>query len=156
MGAAPSDPVADLLTRMRNALAADQRTVEMPPSRLRLALARLMLEEGFIDKFDMVEPKKVASRPPTEGAEPVKPARRTAAGGPRLRITLKYTGEGDSVVRGLRRISRPERRLYRGADKLPRVQGGLGIAIISTSAGLLTDHQARIRGLGGEVVCYLW
>ena len=157
MPTAPSDPVADLLTRMRNALQADQRTVEMPPSKLRLALARLMLDEGFIYKVEVVEAKKAPPKPPvTDASETKPPGKRPTATGPRLRLTLKYTSGGDSVVRGLRRISRPGRRYFRGADKLPRVQGGLGIAIISTSAGLLTDHQARTRGLGGEVMCYLW
>jgi len=157
MSTAPSDPVADLLTRMRNAMMADQRTVEVPPSKLRAALARLMHDEGFIEKVELIESKKASTRPPIETTEPKKPAPTPAKPGvPRLRITLKYTESGDPVVRGLRRVSRPGRRLYRGADKLPRVQGGLGVAIISTSAGLMTDHQARARGLGGEVVCYLW
>ena len=142
MATPPTDPIADMLTRIRNALMAGQRTVELPPSNVRLALVRVMQDEGFIEKYDLVEPKK----PP--------PGEKIARS--RLRIVLKYMEDGEPVLRGLRRVSRPGRRYYRRAARLPRVQGGLGVAVISTSRGLMTDYRARTRGIGGEVICYLW
>lgn len=129
-----SDPIADMLTRIRNANQAVQETVEMPHSNIKNEIARIMKKEGYILDYT------------TEGH-----------GGKRtLRLYLKYTPEQLPVLKGLRRISRPGLRRYVPVDNLPRVLGGMGTAIISTSAGLLTSHEARRRNVGGEVMCYIW
>ena len=131
---AQSDPVADYLTRVRNALRADHPEVEIPASRLKKEMTRILVEQGYLSAFE-VEPTAV---------------------GESIRIQLKYTDNRDPVISGMRRISRPGRRRYVGGDEVPRVQGGMGTAIISTSAGVMTGHEAKQKGVGGEVVAYVW
>ncbi len=128
------DPVADYLTRVRNALRADHPEVEVPSSRLKKEMTRILVEQGYLSGFE-VEPTAV---------------------GESIRIRLKYTDDRDPVISGMRRISRPGRRRYVGGDEVPRVQGGMGTAIISTSAGVMTGHEAKAKGVGGEVVAYVW
>lgn len=125
-----SDPIADMLTRIRNAQAAAKAQVSMPSSRLKVAIAKVLKDEGYITDY-------------TVGGDEKKPE---------LTITLKYY-EGRPVIEQIKRVSRPGLRAYRGKDELPRVNGGLGIAIVSTSAGVMTDHAARAAGHGGEVIC---
>lgn len=129
-----TDPISDYLTRVRNGLRADRTDVEMPASRLKKEISRILVEQGYITSYE-VEPTAV---------------------GESIRIQLKYTDDRDPVIQGLRRISRPGRRRYVGGDSLPRVQGGMGTAIISTSAGVMTGHEAKQAGVGGEVVAYVW
>lgn len=128
------DPVADYLTRVRNALRADHSEVEIPASRLKKEMSRILVEQGYLTSFE-VEPTAV---------------------GEAIRIQLKYTDDRDPVISGMRRISRPGRRRYVGGDEVPRVQGGMGTAIISTSSGVMTGHEAKQKGVGGEVVAYVW
>jgi small subunit ribosomal protein S8 len=132
-----TDPVADFLTRLRNGAQANKELVEIPSSRLKTELARILDEQGYIDGWE-VEP-----------ANPEHP-------GDVLRIRLKYTEDRKAVITGLKRLSRPGRRVYAPADDLPRVQGGMGTAIVSTSKGVMTGHQARQQGVGGEVVALVW
>ena len=129
-----TDPVADYLTRIRNALRADLPEVEIPASRLKKEMSRILVEQGYIASFEL-EPTAV---------------------GESIRIRLKYTDDRDPVISGLKRISRPGRRRYVGGDRVPKVQGGMGTAIISTSTGVMTGHEAREKGVGGEVVAYVW
>lgn len=129
-----TDPVADYLTRIRNALRADLPEVEIPASRLKKEMSRILAEQGYIDGFEL-EPTAV---------------------GESIRIQLKYTDDRDPVISGLKRVSRPGRRRYVGGTQVPKVQGGMGTAIISTSAGVMTGHEAREKGVGGEVVAYVW
>ncbi len=129
-----ADPVADYLTRVRNALSADHPEVEIPASRLKKEMTRILVEQGYLSGYE-VEPTAV---------------------GESIRITLKYTEDRDPVITGMRRISRPGRRRYVGGGEVPRVQGGMGTAIISTSAGVMTGHEATQKGVGGEVVAYVW
>ncbi len=128
------DPVADMLTRIRNAVGAKLEVVQMPHSILKSEIARILKREGFIKDFV------------TEGH----------GGKKNLRVHLKYGPEGSEVIRGLRRISKPGLRRYVRSDKMPRVVGGMGIAIISTSKGIKTDRDAREEKIGGEVLCYVW
>lgn len=129
-----TDPIADMLTRVRNANSAGKQTVSMPSSKKLVEIARIMREEGYIADF-VVEPAT-----------------------PRdiLEITLKYGEKKDRTIRGIKRISKPGLRIYAGKDELPRVLGGLGTAIISTSKGVMTDRDARKAGVGGEVIAYIW
>lgn len=129
-----SDPIADMLTRIRNAIRAGHKVVEVPHSRMKEEIARILKREGFIANFDTLG----------------ETARK------RLRLTLKYAGDGQCAIRGLRRISKPGLRQYAGVDELPQVAGGMGIAILSTSKGILTNREARRQRLGGEVLCYVW
>ena len=129
-----TDPVADMLARIRNANIVRRHQVDVPGSRLKRAVAQILRDEGFIDGFQWVE----------EGV------RRT------IRITLKYGAERKRVITGLRRISRPGLRVYVGHSEVPRVLGGLGVAVLSTSRGIMTDKRARREGIGGEVLCYIW
>jgi len=129
-----SDPIADLLARVRNSLSARHEKTDVPSSRFKVELARILKDEGYIKNFKVMDDR----------------------GGSLLRLYLKYDDTGNPVIHGLARTSKPGRRLYRGKDALPEVLGGLGISIISTSQGLLTGHDARKRGLGGEVVCTVW
>lgn len=129
-----SDPIADLLARVRNALTARHEKTDVPSSRFKVELARILKDEGYIKNFKVMDDR----------------------GGSLLRLYLKYDETGNPVIHGLTRTSKPGRRLYRGKDALPEVLGGLGISIVSTSQGLLTGHNARRRGLGGEVVCTVW
>lgn len=131
-----TDPVADMLTRIRNANVAFHDDVVMPSSKLKVALAKILEQEGYIT-----------------GSSVENDARRP---GGRLRITLKYTPDRKRTISGLRRVSKPGLRVYTRADKLPRVLGGMGIAILSTNQGLMTDRQARERHVGGEVLCQVW
>ncbi|MBI4533085.1 MAG: 30S ribosomal protein S8 [Candidatus Melainabacteria bacterium] len=130
-----SDPVSDMFTRIRNAVRVQLPAVEMPASKQKIALAEVLRNEGFISSFET-----------------------KALGSPqqKMRIVLKYGAKGEKVIQGLKRISRPGLRIYRSAKRSPRVYGGLGIAIMSTSRGLMTDRQARKSNLGGEVVAYVW
>jgi small subunit ribosomal protein S8 len=127
------DPVSDLLTRIRNAHKAKHRRVDIPSSNLKKAVAQLLLDQKFIANFTVLEDKK-------QGI---------------LRINLKYN-DGKPVIAGLRRISKPGIRTYRASDKMPRVLGGLGIAIVSTSRGLMTGTQAKKQNVGGEILAYVW
>ncbi len=124
-----TDPIADMLTRIRNAQAANKTDVTMPASKLKAAIARVMKEEGFITDFSVNDEAK-----------------------PQMTVTLKYY-EGRPVIDNMKRVSRPGLRIYKSKDELPRVLNGLGIAIISTSAGVMTDKSARAAGHGGEVIC---
>ena len=126
-----SDPIADMLTRIRNAQSANKSTVTMPSSKLKQQIANLLKDEGYISK--------------TETSSDVKPE---------LTVTLKYF-EGKSVIEDLKRVSRPGLRIYKNAEELPKIKSGLGIAVISTSKGLMTDRAARKAGIGGEVICYV-
>jgi small subunit ribosomal protein S8 len=129
-----TDPIADYLTRIRNALRADLPEVEIPASRLKKEMSRILTEQGYIQSFEL-EPTAV---------------------GESIKIQLKYTDDRDPVISGLKRVSRPGRRRYVGGDSVPKVQGGMGTAIISTSAGVMTGHEAREKGVGGEVVAFVW
>ncbi len=131
-----TDPIADMLTRIRNAGVATRPTVRMPSSKLKEALAGILAREGYVEGF-------------TTGEDPKRPGRV-------LEITLKYSDDRRSSISGLRRISKPGLRVYTKADGLPRVLGGLGVAVLSTSHGLMTDREARQRRVGGEVLCYVW
>ena len=131
---AVSDPVADFLTCVRNGIRAKHRKVDVNASRVKTELAKVLLRERFINNFKVIEDTK-------QGV---------------LRVYLKYAGEDTSVITGIRRISSPGRRVYVRKDGIPRVMGGLGTSIVSTSRGLMTDREAREAGLGGELVCQVW
>ncbi len=134
-----TDPIADMLTRMRNAIAVGHPTVEMPSSKMKVAIARILKEEGYIEDYRVVE-------------SPEQPRYR-------LVIRLKYVGERrkrQSVIQGLQRVSKPGRRIYTRASEIPWVKSGMGIAILSTPKGILTGEQARRLRVGGEVICYVW
>jgi small subunit ribosomal protein S8 len=129
-----TDPISDYLTRVRNALTAHHSVVEIPASKLKREMTRILEEQGYISSYS-VEPTRV---------------------GEVIRIELKYTDERRSVILGLERISRPGRRRYVDHGSVPRVQGGMGTAIVSTSTGVMTGHEAKQKGVGGEVVAYVW
>ena len=129
-----TDPVADMLTRIRNANTAKHETVDVPASNLKKAIAKILLDEGYIKAYEIVD----------DGTQGV------------IRITLKYLTGKEKVISGLRRVSKPGLRVYAGADELPRVLKGLGIAIISTSKGVMTDKAARANHIGGEVLAFVW
>ena len=129
-----TDPVADMLTRIRNANSAKHDTVDVPASNLKKAIAQILLDEGFIKSVDLVEDG-------VQGA---------------IKIGLKYDANRKSVITGLKKISKPGLRVYAKSEELPKVLGGLGIAIISTSKGVMTDKEARKNAVGGEVLCYVW
>jgi small subunit ribosomal protein S8 len=131
-----TDPIADMLTRLRNANVAHHEVVRMPSSKLKEALAAILLREGYIAGFNVASDDK---RP-----------------GRFLEVTMKYASDRTRTISGLRRVSKPGLRVYTGADKLPRVLGGLGVAVLSTSQGLMTDRDARRLRVGGEVLCYVW
>jgi small subunit ribosomal protein S8 len=131
-----TDPIADMLTRIRNANVAMHDTVLMPSSKLKESLAAVLVNEGYIEGFDVSD---ASDRP-----------------GRVLEITMKYTKDRHRTISGVRRISKPGLRVYTAADKLPRVLGGLGVAVLSTSQGLMTDREARRRRVGGEILCYVW
>ncbi|MEX1281282.1 MAG: 30S ribosomal protein S8 [Acidimicrobiia bacterium] len=129
-----TDPISDMLTRIRNANAVGHPSLAMPASKMKEAIAKILASEGYIDGYDV-----------------------SANGGHRdLVITLRYGDDRQSAISGLRRVSRPGRRVYRKSGELPRAQGGLGVVIVSTSQGLLPDREARRRKLGGEIVCEVW
>src|SRR5436305_101517 len=129
-----TDPVADMLTRIRNANKALQDTVTMPSSKLKVEIARVLKDEGYINDFRVEEGDVF----------------------PSLVVTLKYGRGRDRVITNLKRVSRPGRRVYAQKERLPRVLGGMGTAIISTSSGVVTDREATVRGVGGEVIAYVW
>jgi small subunit ribosomal protein S8 len=129
-----TDPIADMLTRMRNALAAKHQRVDVPASRIKADIARILKDEGYITNFKVMG----------EGARKI------------LRIYLKYGPQGEEVINQLQRVSRPGRRVYVGAEEIPRVLGGLGISVVSTSQGIMTGREARRRNVGGEVLCSVY
>ena len=129
-----TDPIADMLTRIRNANVVKHETVDVPASNMKKELARILLEEGFIRGYDVIE----------DGKQGI------------IRIQLKYGQTGERVISGLKRISKPGMRVNADKHEVPRVLNGLGIALISTSKGLVVDREARKLGLGGEVICYVW
>ena len=130
-----SDPIADMLTRIRNANTAKHDTVDVPSSKMKLAIADILLKEGYIRKYDLID----------EGSYKT------------IRITLKYGADkNEKIISGIKRISKPGLRVYAGSEDLPKVLGGLGIAIISTNKGVLTDKEARAQGVGGEVLAFVW
>lgn len=132
-----TDPIADFLTRIRNGIQAAHETVEIPASKLKLELARILREQGYISAYEVEAPN--ADHP-----------------GELIRISLKYTSDRRPAIQGLRRVSRPGQRHYAPAGAIPKVQGGMGTAIVSTSRGVLTGHEARQQGVGGEVVAEVW
>ena len=130
-----SDPIADMLTRVRNANTAKHDTVDVPSSKMKLAIAQILLDEGYIKKFDIIEDGNFKT----------------------IRITLKYGADkSEKIIDGLKRISKPGLRVYANKEELPRVLGGLGIAIISTNQGVITDKKARELQVGGEVLAFIW
>ena len=129
-----TDPIADMLTRIRNANNAKHDTVDVPASNMKKAIAQILLEEGYIKNFQLID----------DGTQGV------------IRITLKYLPGKEKAIQGLRRVSKPGLRVYAGADELPQVLRGLGIAIISTSKGIMTDKKARAQHVGGEVLAFVW
>ena len=131
-----TDPLADMLTRIRNANTAMHDTVRMPSSKVKEALAAILQREGYIEGFAVRD-------------DPGRPGRV-------LEITMKYAADRSRTISGIRRISKPGLRVYTKADRLPRVLGGLGVAVLSTSQGLMTDREARQRRMGGEILCYVW
>jgi small subunit ribosomal protein S8 len=131
-----TDPIADMLTRIRNANVAMHDTVRMPSSKLKEALAAVLVREGYVEGFDV---SAYGTRP-----------------GRVLEVRMKYAPDRSRTISGIRRVSKPGLRVYTAADKLPRVLGGLGVAVLSTSQGLLTDREARQRRVGGEVLCFVW
>jgi small subunit ribosomal protein S8 len=129
-----TDPIADMLTRIRNGIQSRHDRVELPSSKLKVEIARILKSEGFISNFKLVEDKVQ----------------------PMLRVYLKYSEDGEPVIHGIERISRPGRRVYRNKQEIPRVLGGLGLAIVSTSKGVLSGTEAVKNGVGGEVLCQVW
>ena len=129
-----TDPIADMLTRIRNAGMARHESVDVPASKMKISIAEVLLNEGYIKAFHLID----------DGTQGV------------IRITLKYLPGKEKAIQGLRRVSKPGLRVYAGADELPRVLKGLGIAIISTSKGIMTDRQARKEHIGGEVLAFVW
>ena len=130
-----SDPIADMLTRIRNANTAKHDTVDVPSSKMKLAIAKILEEEGYIRKYEVVDDGNFKN----------------------IHITLKYGADkSEKIITGIKRISKPGLRVYAGKDELPRVLGGLGIAIISTNQGVITDKEARKQGVGGEVLAFVW
>ena len=129
-----TDPISDYLARLRNALSAGHPDLEVPASKLKVEVSRILTEQGYIDGYE-VEPTRV---------------------GESIRLRLRYTEERRPVITGLERVSRPGRRRYVGSADVPRVRGGMGTAILSTSVGVMTGHEARQKGVGGEVVAYVW
>ena len=130
-----TDPIADMLTRIRNANTAKHDTVDVPSSKMKLAIAKILLDEGYIKSYELVENGKFND----------------------IRITLKYgASKNEKIISGLQRISKPGLRVYANKEELPKVLGGLGVAIISTNKGVITDKEARKPGVGGEVLCFVW
>jgi small subunit ribosomal protein S8 len=129
-----TDPIADMLTRIRNAIIASYDTVDIPVSKMRISIGKVLKSEGFIRNYKVISTKNQG----------------------RIRIFLKYDEKGDSVINGLRRVSRPGRRLYAKRDRIPRMLNGYGVNILSTSKGIMADRQARKLGVGGEILCSVW
>ena len=129
-----TDPIADMLTRIRNANTVGHKTVEIPASNIKKSIAGILLEEGYINGFEVIEDEKQGM----------------------IKIEMKYGPAGEKVINGIKKISKPGLKVYAKACDVPRVLGGLGIAIISTSKGVISDKEARRLGVGGEVICYVW
>ena len=129
-----TDPIADMLTRIRNANTSKHKTVDIPASNMKLGIAEILFKEGYIKSFEEIKDDNQGT----------------------IRVTLKYDQKGNRVIDGIKRISKPGLRVYAGKEELPKVLNGLGIAIVSTSKGLKTDKEARNEGLGGEVIAYVW
>jgi small subunit ribosomal protein S8 len=129
-----TDPIADMLTRLRNAAMAGHESVLIPASKMNMSIIHILRQEGFIQAYEMVGTKN----------------RRA------VKVTLKYEDRKEPLIRGLKRVSKPGLRVYIGRDEIPRVYGGLGVAIISTSKGVMAGYKARRQGLGGELICYIW
>jgi small subunit ribosomal protein S8 len=129
-----TDPIADMLTRVRNAVLIKSEKVDIPASKMKVEVAKILKEEGFIKSYKILKDKK-------QGI---------------LRVALKYASDSDPIISGLKRISKPGRRVYVGKAEIPRVMGGVGIAIITTPKGVLSDKTCRREGVGGEVLCYVW
>ena len=135
MALTTNDPIADMLTRIRNANTAKHDTVDVPSSKMKLAIAKILLDEGYIKSYELVENGKFND----------------------IRITLKYgASKNEKIISGLQRISKPGLRVYANKEELPKVLGGLGVAIISTNKGVITDKEARKLRVGGEVLCFVW
>lgn len=133
--ATTNDPISDMLTRIRNAITAKHDTVDVPVSKIKLAIADILVNEGYIQKYEMVQNGNFED----------------------IRITLKYGADkNQKIITGLKRISKPGLRIYAGSEDLPKVLGGLGVAIISTNKGVMTDKEARKQKIGGEVIAYVW
>ena len=129
-----TDPIADMLTRIRNANTVGHETVEIPASKMKKAIAEILKEEGYITDFDVIEDDKQGM----------------------IKVTMKYGSNKERVINGIKKISKPGLKVYAKANEVPKVLGGLGIAIISTSKGIVSDKEARKLGVGGEVICYVW
>lgn len=129
-----TDPIADMLTRIRNANTAKHKTVDIPASKMKLAIANILFKEGYIKAFEEIAGENQST----------------------IRVTLKYDEKGKRVIDGIKRISKPGLRIYTSKEDLPKVLNGLGIAIVSTSKGIMTDKEARSAGLGGEIIAYVW
>ena len=129
-----TDPIADMLTRIRNANTVGHETVEIPASKMKKAIAEILKEEGYIADFEMIEDDKQGM----------------------IKVTMKYGANKERVISGIKKISKPGLKVYAKANEVPKVLGGLGIAIISTSKGIVSDKEARKLGVGGEVICYVW
>jgi len=129
-----TDPIADMLTRIRNANTVGHETVEIPASKMKKAIAEILVDEGYIEAYDVIDDNKQGT----------------------IKVTMKYGADKEKVITGIKKISKPGLKVYAKADDVPRVLGGLGIAIISTSKGIISDKQARQLGVGGEVICYVW
>ena len=135
MALTTNDPIADMLTRIRNANTAKHDTVDVPASKMKIAIANILVDEGYIAKYDLVEDGNFKT----------------------IRITLKYgKDKNEKIIAGLKRISKPGLRVYASKEELPKVLGGLGVAIISTNKGVITDKEARAQGVGGEVLAFVW
>lgn len=129
-----TDPIADMLTRIRNAVSVGHERVAMPSSKIKVNIAQILVNEGYVDRYEVVDNGHRSE----------------------LELVLRYAERRRPVIEGLKRVSRPGHRVYRGSTELPRVQGGLGVAVVSTSQGLMADRDARRRRLGGEIVCEVW
>ena len=129
-----SDVIADMLTRIRNANSAKHATVDIPASNMKKAIAEILVEEGYVKSYEVIDDGKQGT----------------------IRVTLKYQGNKQKVIRGLKRVSKPGLRIYAGCEDMPKVMNGLGIAIVSTSKGIMTDKKARALKVGGEVLCFVW
>ena len=129
-----TDPIADMLTRIRNANTVGHATVDVPASKIKKSIAAILTDEGYIEGYDVIEDDKQGT----------------------IRIKMKYGHDKEKVISGISKISKPGLKVYSKADDVPRVLGGLGIAIISTSKGVISDKEARRQGVGGEVICYVW
>ena len=129
-----TDPIADMLTRIRNANTVGHETVEIPASKMKKAIAEILKEEGYITDFEVIEDNKQGM----------------------IKVTMKYGANKERVISGIKKISKPGLKVYAKANEVPKVLGGLGIAIISTSKGIVSDKEARKLGVGGEVICYVW